>query len=124
MTGINASKIIQNLQILHSFYLSNERTENQRNSGNPIFGIYFSFCFLKLGPVQTGRPPPGRGAGWESESLRVFNTRQESGKGTRELRTGSRCVLQYGTRIRDRVPLGRAIAIRKWEVCVVSPCTH
>src|SRR5262249_52067932 len=24
---------------------------------------------------------PGRGGGWESESLRVFNTRQESGNG-------------------------------------------
>src|SRR6516164_2007431 len=109
MTGINATKTIRNLQFVNSFYLSNERTENQRNSGNPIFGIYFSFCFLKLGPVQTGRPPPGRGAGWESESLRVFNTRQESGNGTPKLRTGSRSVLQYGTRIRDWVPVRLAI---------------
>src|SRR5262245_57906812 len=33
----------------------------------------FIFSFLKSGPVQTGRPPPGREGGWESESLRVFN---------------------------------------------------
>jgi|SRR5215467_11627566 len=46
--------------------------------------------------APTGRPPPGRGGAWESESLRVFNTRQESGNGTRELRTGSRSVPQYG----------------------------
>src|SRR6516164_10731048 len=63
------------------------------------------FVFLKSGPVQTGRPPPGRGGGWESESLRVFNTRQESGNGTPKLRTGSRSVLQYGTGIRDWVPV-------------------
>src|SRR5215467_4508371 len=44
------------------------------------------------GPVQTGEPPPGREGGWESEPLRVFNTRQESGNGTRELRAGSRSV--------------------------------
>src|SRR5262245_64875029 len=42
----------------------------------------------ELGPVQTGRSPPGRGGGWESESLPVFNTRQESGNGTQVLRTG------------------------------------
>src|SRR5262249_41308680 len=58
----------------------------------------------ELGPVQTGKPPAGRRGGWESESLRVFNARQESGNGTRELRTGSRSVPQYGTRIRDWVP--------------------
>src|SRR5215469_6056617 len=45
----------------------------------------FPIRISELGPVQTGRPPPvGRG-GWQSESLRVFNTRQESGNGTREL---------------------------------------
>jgi len=67
----------------------------------------FPIRISELGPVQTGRPPPGRGGGWESESLRVFNTRQESGSGTRELRTGTRSVPQYGTRIRDWVPLSR-----------------
>src|SRR5262249_15695791 len=39
-------------------------------------------------------PPAWERGGWESESLRVFNTRQESGNGTRELRTGSRSVPQ------------------------------
>src|SRR5262245_8040288 len=58
----------------------------------------FPIRISELGPVQTGRPPPGRGGGWESESLRVFNTRQESGNGTRELRTGSSICGQYGTR--------------------------
>src|SRR5262245_29260770 len=70
----------------------------------------FIFSFSKLGPVQTGRPRRGEGEDWESESLRVFNTRQESGNGTRELRTGSRPVPQYGTRIRDRGPALPAIA--------------
>jgi len=65
-----------------------------------------------LGPVQTGRPPPVEGGGWESESLPVFNTRVESGNGTRELRTGSRSVPQYGTRIRDWVPARRALCAR------------
>src|SRR5262249_24832136 len=54
------------------------------------------------------------GGGWQSESLRVFNTRQESGSGTRELRTGPRSVPQYGTRIRAcglaKGPRGRSTA--------------
>jgi hypothetical protein len=50
------------------------------------------FHFSKSGPVQTGRPPPVEGGGWESESFRLFNKRQESDNGTRELRTGSRSV--------------------------------
>jgi hypothetical protein len=37
------------------------------------------------------------------------------GNGTRELRTGSRSVLQYGTRIRDCVParLGDRVAVHR-----------
>src|SRR5215470_15146101 len=92
-------KIIQNLEFVNSFRLS----------ALALFLFWF-FHFCNLGPVQTGRPPPGRGGGWESESLRVFNTRQESSNGTRELRTGSRPVPQYGTRIRDRGPALPAIA--------------
>src|SRR5262249_58374985 len=52
-----------------------------------------------------GRPPPEGGSGWESESLRVFNTRQESGNGTRELRTGPDLCLNMGPAIREWVPL-------------------
>src|SRR5215472_14329334 len=81
-----------------------------KNQVARIFSVLV-FHFCNLGPVQTGRPPPGRGGGWESESLRVFNTRQESGNGTRELRTGSRSVPQYGARIRDWGPALAAIAM-------------
>jgi hypothetical protein len=83
--------------------LSYFKHEVEKEKGRKIFLLDSSF--LKLGPVQTGRPPPGKGGGWESESLRVFNPRQESGNGTRELRTGSRSVPQYGTGIRGWVPL-------------------
>src|SRR5262245_47849356 len=96
ITGIKATKIIRNLQFVNSFGLS-----------SLAFLLFWFFHFCNSGPVQTGRPRPGRGGGWESESLRGFNTRQESGNGTRKLRTGSRSVLQYGTRIRDWVPLSR-----------------
>src|SRR5215475_1963104 len=65
-------KIIQNLEFVNSFRLS----------ALALFLFWF-FHFCNLGPVQTGRPPPGKGRGWESESFRVFNTRQESGNGTR-----------------------------------------
>src|SRR5262245_34484715 len=43
------------------------------------------FWFFETGSGTRSRPPAGRRGGWESESLRVFNTRQESGNGTREL---------------------------------------
>ena len=98
MTGINATKIIRNLEFVNSFGLS-----------SLAFFLFWFFHFCNLGPVQTGRPPPVEGGGWESDSLRVFNTRQESGNGTRKLRTRSRSVLQYGTRIGDWVPVRLAI---------------
>src|SRR5262249_6469283 len=41
-------------------------------------------------------PRRWKGGGWESESLRVFNTRQESGNGTRELRNRSDLCLNVG----------------------------
>jgi hypothetical protein len=114
MTGINASKIIQNLQILHSFAvpISSRAKESIRP---PIFSSFSSLFLLsdsdfwnwvRCKPVG----PAGERGRWESESLRVFNTRQESGNGTQKLRTGSRSVLQYGARIRDWVPLSPA----KW----------
>src|SRR5262249_663598 len=60
--------------------------------------------------------PAGGRDGWEWESLRVFNTRQESGNGTRVLGTGSLSVLQYGTRIPRLGPTLPAVATWKWEV--------
>jgi hypothetical protein len=93
MTGINASKIIQNLQIVNSFRYANPVACERKPFGFRSFSLFslsaFPIWISELGPVQTGSPPPGRGGGWESESSRVFNTRQESGNGTRELRTGS-----------------------------------
>jgi hypothetical protein len=62
------------------------------------------FHFSKSGPVQTGRPPAGRGG---RMGVGVFARLQHTPgirQWTRELRTGSRSVPQYGTRIRDRVP--------------------
>src|SRR5262249_58458856 len=38
--------------------------------------FFFEISFLKSGPVQTGRPPPGRGGGWQSESPSAFNGTQ------------------------------------------------
>jgi hypothetical protein len=49
--------------------------------------------------------------------LRVFNIRQESDNGTQELRTGSRSVPQYGTRIRDWGPALPAIALEMGGEC-------
>ena len=96
MTGINASKIIQNLQFVNSFGALKLRAVED----------FFDFQNWFRKP---GGPPPVEGGGWESDSLRVFNTRQESGNGTRKLRTRSRSVLQYGTRIGDWVPVRLAI---------------
>src|SRR5262249_11940443 len=69
----------------------------------------FPIRISELGPVQTGRPPPVEGADGSRSSSRVCNTRQESGNGPRERRTGSRSMPQYGTRIRDWVPARLAI---------------
>src|SRR5215813_8507873 len=108
ITGINATKIIQNLQFVNSFCCANLVARERKHLASDLFPFFFLSAFpiriSELGPVQTGRPLPGRGGGWGAESLRVFNTRQESGNGTRELITGSRSVPQYGTRIRDWVP--------------------
>jgi hypothetical protein len=63
------------------------------------------FHFSRSGPVQTGRPLPGRGG---RMGVGVFARLQHTPgirQWTRELRTGSRSVPQYGTRIRDWVPL-------------------
>jgi hypothetical protein len=96
MTGINASKIIQNLELLHSFAVSislasaalassveaidfkvgTRKTENLR-----CFFVRI-FIFLKSGPVQTGRPPLVGGGGWQLESLPAFNGTPESSDGT------------------------------------------
>src|SRR5262249_40854067 len=111
-TGINATKIIRKLQFVNSFARDHcsrarcsvlevsrqsRRNGKQRSSRNLILD-FFLVSFSKLGPVQTGRPPLVGGGGWQSESLRVLNTRQEFGNGTRELRTGSSICGQYGTR--------------------------
>src|SRR5262245_34869793 len=85
----------------------------------PSFFLLFRFGFLNWVRCKPVGPRRERG-GWESESLRVFNTRQKSGNGTRELRTGSRPVPQYGIRIRDRGPALPAVAIWKWEACATA----
>ena len=74
-----------------------------------------SLCWIFLADFLSGSfnwvrhkvyPPAWERRGWESESLRVFNTRQESGNGTRVLGTGSLSVPQ----IWDRNPrLGPAL---------------
>jgi hypothetical protein len=45
---------------------------------------FIFFSFLATGSGANGTTPVGKGGGWDSESLRVFNARQESGNGTRE----------------------------------------
>src|SRR6516165_11333967 len=107
MTGVNASTtslLASALLCLRAAEQKEKRKERRNFSCRFLF-----FRFLKSGPVQTGRPPPVERGGWESDSLRVFNTRQESGNGTRKLRTRSRSVLQYGTSIGDWVPVRLAI---------------
>src|SRR5262249_16605965 len=92
-------KSYRNLEFVNSFAVPISSRRKKALGSDLFLFSFLSFCFpiriSELGPVQTGRPPPGRGGGWESESLGVFNTRQESGNGTRELRTGSRSVLQW-----------------------------
>src|SRR5262249_20202057 len=94
MTGINISKIIQNLEFVNSFCCANLVAGERKHLASDLCFrcslSAFPIRISELGPVQTGRPPPVEGGGWESESLRVFNTRRESGNGTRELRAGSR----------------------------------
>src|SRR5262245_38089814 len=85
----------------------------------PFLSLYaFPIRIFELGPVQTGRPPPVEGGKWESESPRVFNTRQESGNGTRELRTGSRSVIRdWGPRWKlaiVRVQTAIRLRVRLW----------
>src|SRR5262252_6807863 len=88
-----SSKIIQNLEFVNSFGCANLVAREKKAFGLrsffPFLSVAFPIRISELGPVQTGRLPAGRRGGWESESLRVFNTRQESGNGTRELRTRS-----------------------------------
>src|SRR5262249_28720554 len=50
VTGINATKIIRNLQFMNSFGLS-----------SLAFFLFWFFHFCNLGPVQTGTPPPVEG---------------------------------------------------------------
>ena len=101
MTGINASKIIQNLEILHSFAPVNltsercagfERRGNRENGKerNPKKSDFWDFSFFKIGSGANPLHPAARGGWLAKESL---------------------SPLQYGTRIRDWVPLSAAIAI-------------
>src|SRR5262249_22413700 len=88
------------------FTVSNLLSRKEAEKSFAIFSRKI-FGFSRTGSGTRSTHLPGRRGGRESESLRAFNTRQESGKGTRVLGTGSRSVLQYGTRIRDWVPLSR-----------------
>src|SRR5215469_18740389 len=77
-------KSYRNLEFVNSFAVPISSRRKKALGSDLFLFSFLSFCFPiripELGPVQTGRPPPGRGGGWESESLRVFNTRQESGQ--------------------------------------------
>src|SRR5215468_2554522 len=70
------------------------------------------FLFLVTGSGTRSRPPLGAEAAGRSESLPAFNTALFLANGTRELRTGSRSVPQYGTRI-------RAIALEMGGECTL-----
>ena len=75
MTGINANKIIQNLEFVNIFCLSiEEETENKEN-------LFLVFLFCRTGSGSPHTPRQRRGVGENR---------------------GSAC-LQYGTRIRDWV---------------------
>jgi hypothetical protein len=63
-----------------------EQTEKKKKAKRDTCRIFLFSCDWVRHKVY---PPASERGGWESESLRVFNTRQESGNGTRELRTGS-----------------------------------
>src|SRR5262249_56779870 len=94
-------------------------------SQREIFGDFLSkdFWFFANWVRHKVYPPAWERGGWQSESLRVFNTRQESGNGTQELRTGSRSVIQYGTRIRDWVPLSGDSFPEMGGVCDCPVCS-
>src|SRR5262245_17900362 len=70
------------------------RRARKKAFGFRFFSLFslsaFPIWISELGPVQTGRPSPGREADGSSESLPVFNTRRESGNGTREFAIGTR----------------------------------
>ena len=90
----------------------------------PIFSLFSLFAFpiriTELGPVQTGRPPPGKGAGGLGASFASSIQGRNPAMGPESLRTGTRPVPQYGTRIRDRGPARPAIAIWKSEMCALG----
>jgi hypothetical protein len=60
MTGINASKIIQNLEFVNSFDLS-----------SLAFFLFWFFPFCNLGPVHTPMPRPWERGRWPKASLRI-----------------------------------------------------
>src|SRR5215467_3924328 len=70
------------------FTVSNLLSRKEAEKSFAIFSRKI-FGFSRTGSGTRSTHLPGRGGGWESESLRVFNPRQESGNGTREMRTGS-----------------------------------
>src|SRR5215467_9434028 len=85
----------------------------------------FPIRISELGPVQTGRPPPVEGGGWESESLRVFNTRQESGNGTRVLRIGvPTCASIWDPQSESGSCSPGDSYLEIGDVCFRSSCSH
>src|SRR5215831_4100563 len=60
------TKTIRNLEIVNSFCCANLVRARKKAFGLRSFSLFSLFAFpiriSELGPVQTGRPPPGRGA--------------------------------------------------------------
>src|SRR6516165_1128331 len=90
-------------------------TKRKKEREKKLFLPIFIFSISEIG---SGANPPIAPAGAGAGGVGVLVCLQYGpvfGNGTRELRTGPRSVLQYGTRIRDWVPLFPA-TIRTWEV--------
>jgi hypothetical protein len=101
MTGINASKIIQNLQFVNSFAphhcsraallcaRSVETIEKKRET-EKFEKSDFGFFLFEIGSGANLHHPPVGGGGCRSESLPAFKGARNPSNGTREFATGTR----------------------------------
>src|SRR5262252_11198673 len=101
MTGINATKIIQNLEFVNSFCCANLAARERKHLASDLFpfSLFLLFRFGFLNWVRCKPVGPRRGEGADgSRSLCASSTHARNPAMGPVLRTGSR------SRIRDWVP--------------------
>src|SRR5215469_6056616 len=106
------SKIIQNLEFVNSFGCANLVARERKHLASDLFSL-FSLSLFRFGFLNWVRCKPVGPRRWEgadgSRSLCASSTHARNPAMGPESWTGSRSVLQYGTRIRDWVPVCLAI---------------